>query len=434
MKRKYQLDYSIERDSDRCAAITTIIDSLETDPTPTELEQMASYILYGKDENGQNAIQRNETIDKDKRYKSYKTKDDKVQSLDEIMEAPSFDERNIRSAYKRDAYVAPKPCIRKPKYDKVTGEMIDPGDSDIPGMREQWEIIDRWQRMLDIAQGRIAPTENDTIVSDPYRIYQLKHNLIDIRKHQYYLKDAYKPTLHFQNMDHPKTQFYDWTGDACYWISREEWQNKVDHAYTSRVSKNLADYETRGSGETLEVKWVVYRHTFDWENPLHIRALLNHYYTLYDAMRDKLDTYARTLLWDFDRYASLCNFSELRLFLIELRKQGLAYDDILEEMRARYAMEYSPNYLVSIISTEVPNRIAQIAKKLRLEIDTPPEQRKKCNRCGRNLPQHPIFFSRNNAHKDGLSNVCKECDRKLRIEKGVVHGARDYRTKDPTVS
>lgn len=121
-------------------------------------------------------------------------------------------------------------------------------------------------------------------------------------------------------MDHPKTQFYDWTGDACYWISRAEWQNKVDHAYTSRVSKNLADYETRGSGETLEVKWVVYRHTFDWENPLHIRALLNHYYTLYDAMRDKLDTYARTLLWDFDRYASLCNFSELRLFLIELRK------------------------------------------------------------------------------------------------------------------
>jgi len=37
--------------------------------------------------------------------------------------------------------------------------------------------------MLDVAQGKIAPDENDTIVSDPYRIYQLKHNLIDIRKH-----------------------------------------------------------------------------------------------------------------------------------------------------------------------------------------------------------------------------------------------------------
>lgn len=73
-----KLDYSIERDSDRCAAITELIDSLEKDPTPTELEQMASYILYGKDENGQNAIQRNECTDSNKKYKSYLTKSEKV--------------------------------------------------------------------------------------------------------------------------------------------------------------------------------------------------------------------------------------------------------------------------------------------------------------------------------------------------------------------
>ncbi len=37
--------------------------------------------------------------------------------------------------------------------------------------------------MLDIAQGKVAANENDTLVTDPYRVYQLKHNLIDIRKH-----------------------------------------------------------------------------------------------------------------------------------------------------------------------------------------------------------------------------------------------------------
>lgn len=78
MKKKYSLDFSIERDIDRMQAVGEILDSLETNPTQSELEQMASYILYGKDENGKNSIQRNETIDKDKRYKSYKTKDDKV--------------------------------------------------------------------------------------------------------------------------------------------------------------------------------------------------------------------------------------------------------------------------------------------------------------------------------------------------------------------
>ena len=433
MKKKYSLNFSIERDTDRLAAVEEILDTLDTDPSPTELEQMASYILYGKDEEGKNSIQRNETIDKDKRYKSYKTKDDKVQSLDEIMETPGFDEQQLQSAYKRSAYTAPKPCINKPKYDKKTGELVDIGDADVPGMIEQWEIIDRWQRMLDIAQGKVPPQEDDALITDPYRIYQLKHNLIDIRRHQYYLKDSAKPAIHFQNLDHPKTQFYDWCGDSFYWISYNEWEKRVTHSYTSRISRNLADYETRGEGDQLEVKWVVCEHTFDWENPKHVRALLNQYCVLYDALQEKIDTYGRTLLWDFDRYVSMCNFSELRLFLIELRKQGMAYDDILEEMRARYAIEYSPNYLVSIISNEVPKKIAQVAKMERLQIETPKEQCKKCIHCGRTLPADLLFFSRNNAHKDKLSNTCKECDKVNRIKRGVINSDGDLRKKDPTL-
>lgn len=433
MKKKYSLDFSIERDTDRLRAVQQILDELPTNPSPTELEQMASYILYGKDENGKNSIQRNETIDKDKRYKSYKTKDDKVQSLDEMMEVPGFDEQQLRSAYKRDSYTVPKPCIRKPKYDKKTGELIDIGDADVPGMVEQWEIIDRWQRMLDVAQGKVAANENDTLVTDPYRIYQLKHNLIDIRKHQYYLKDSAKPTLHFQNLDHPKPQFYDWSGDAFYWIPYPEWEYRVNHSYTTRISKDLKDYETRGEGDQLEVKWVVCEHHFDWENPLHVHALLNYYYLLYDALHDKLNTYGRTLLWDFDRYVSLCGFSELRLFLIDLRKQGMDYKDILEEMRARYAIDYSPNYLASIISKEIPKKIAQTAKMLRLEQDTPPEQRKKCIHCGRLLPMDLLFFSKNNAHKDKLSNTCKQCDKAVRIKRGVINKDGDLRKKDPTL-
>ena len=52
LKKKYSLDFNIVRDIDRMHAIENILDGLETNPSPTELEQMASYILYGKDENG----------------------------------------------------------------------------------------------------------------------------------------------------------------------------------------------------------------------------------------------------------------------------------------------------------------------------------------------------------------------------------------------
>ena len=110
------------------------------------------------------------------------------------------------------------------------------------------------------------------------------------------------------------------------------------------------------------VKWVVCLHTFDWENPLHVRAIMTHYHTLYESMKEKLNTYGRTLLWDFDRYVDLCGFSELRLYLINLRKQGMQYEEIAEEMFRTYNFVYSMNYLASVFSNEIPNRIAKMAK------------------------------------------------------------------------
>ena len=38
MKKSYSLDFSIERDTDRVAAVKAILDSLDKDPSPTELE------------------------------------------------------------------------------------------------------------------------------------------------------------------------------------------------------------------------------------------------------------------------------------------------------------------------------------------------------------------------------------------------------------
>jgi len=79
------------------------------------------------------------------------------------------------------------------------------------------------EHVIAVNEGKVPPDDTTTILKDSYRLYQLKHNLIDLRRHQYYLKDAYKPTLHFQAIDHPKAQFYDWTSDSFYWIPLTEW-------------------------------------------------------------------------------------------------------------------------------------------------------------------------------------------------------------------
>jgi len=123
----------------------------------------------------------------------------------------------------------------------------------------------------------------------------------------------------------------------------------------------------------MEVKWVVRHHTFDWENPLHVRSLINVYDLLKDQMKAKLDTYGRTLIWDFERYREMAQFSPLREFLLDLKLDRIPYDDILEKLQIKFGIVYNKNHLCTILSREIPEKIAETAKKHRLLIDTPLE-------------------------------------------------------------
>lgn len=421
MRKKYSLDFSIERDTDRLRAVSDILDMMPTNPSPTELEQMASYILYGKDENGQNSIHRHETTDDgQRRYKTFQRASEKVISLDELLENPLFDHEQIKSPHKRDPYKKPMRTIHRPKYDKQTGEMIDPGDSNIPGMVDLWETIDRMDKWIMQLEGKLPPDEDTLLFDDSYRLYRLKHSLVDLRKTQYDLLDAYKPCLHFQNLDHPKTQFYHFDSDAFYWVSREDWQYKVDHAYTTLISKDIKDYEVRVKDGKEEVKWVVCKHKFNWENPRHVAAFITYYSDLKLQLWEKLDTYGRTLFWDFDRYWSLAGLSKMKSRMLELRLLKVPYEDIIDCIAAEYGVIFHNNHLTTVFQTEIPRKIALVAAKLRLEVETAQEQKIQCARCQQWLPANPLFFSRNNARKSKFARHCKECERKIRIEKGVV--------------
>lgn len=422
MRKKYSLDFSIVRDTDRLHAVEEILDKMPTDPNPTELEQMASYILYGKDENGKNSIQRNETTDDgQKRYNTYQRASEKVMSLDELLENPMFDHEQVKSPHKRDPYKKPVRTIHRPKYDKQTGKLIDIGDADIPGMTQLWDSIDRMDKWIMQLEGKLPADEDTLLFDDSYRLYRLKHCLVDLRRTQYDLLDSYKPVLHFQNMDHPKTQFYHLDSDSYYWVSRAKWQDKVDHAYTSLISKNIKDYEVRVNekGEE-EVKWVVYHHNFDWENPKHIAAFITYYQDLKLQLWDKLDTYGRTLFWDFDRYRKLMGLSPLKDRMLELRIQRIPYEEIIECIAAEFGIVFYTNHLTNIFQNEIPKKMAATAAKIRLEIETPPEEKIECGKCGKMLPANPLFFSRNNARKSKFARFCKDCERQIRIEKGVV--------------
>jgi len=88
-------------------------------------------------------------------------------------------------------------------------------------------------------------------------------------------------------------------------------------------------------------------------------------------MREKLNTYGRTLIWDFERYREMAQLSPLRNFLLDLKIDRIPYDNILEQLQIKFGIVYNKNHLCTILSKEIPEKIAETAKKHRLLIDTP---------------------------------------------------------------
>lgn len=436
MKKPYTLDYTIERDTDRMAHVKNILDTLETDPPANDIEQMATYILYGKDENGVSSLRRGEVYNNSKRYNSYKTSDDYVLSFDELVENPATDEQEFRDAYTRDVYKKKTPTIRRPKFDRKTGELIDPGDSDVPGMVELWERLDHFDKWLHILQGKLPQDENFLVFEDDYRLYRLKHNIIDMKRTQYYLKDAYKPTIHFQKLDHPKAQYYDWDGESAYWISFEEWERRTSHTYTHTISQNIGDYETRELPDgSVEVKWVICKHNFDWENYRHVYALMNNFDRMREFLKDKLDTYGRTLIWDMERYLDMAPLSPIYRAVALKTMQQMPREQICAELLEEFGVAYNPYYVSTLIANNIPKIIARTAARNRLECETPESEKKICKDCGQAFPRHPIFYTKNSGRKDGLSPRCRECERKRRIRRGeqLEYDGRQKDTYLPTM-
>lgn len=422
MKKKFSLNYDIYSDQDRVKEINKILDNLNSTPSNSDLELMANYILYGKDENNTNAIQRKETYEEKKRYNSFKKASEKVESLDAIMDNPMMDQIGFKAMDEKYVYKKIKPSIKRPKFNKE-GQLTDLGDSQIPGMEQLWESIDRLQKIINIADGKIPPDENP-IITDSYKLYKMRHQLIELRRDQYYLKDLFAPTIKFLNCKPSSPQLIDWDSDSFYWISKEEWEKKINSSYL-KLSKNPNDYEWREDGM---VKWVVRHHTFDWENPTHIKYLIDNYSAIWQMAYDQPYSDARILIMDFDRYQTMANLSPLRQHILNRKIDKWTYLNILRELDKEWNIQYNENHICTIVTTEIPQKIAKIARRNRLLLETPIEERKTCTICKKALPKDYLFFGKNSGRRDGFSSSCKECEKKRRIKRGEqINGDRRFK-------
>lgn len=243
MNLLHNLDYTLYTDVERVSAAANIINQNEeelivaldsahrkagTNPSTssplrrnapsayTQLEKLADYILYGK--NSQkltNLVQQKRILKPQTIHDSYNKK--KAESLEALQESPDFptQEANLKSYEEKNSYTNPRPTIKRPSADGT-----DPGDSLIPGMVELWNSIDRIERQLRIWHGQVQPaTEEEQLILTTWNgllAYRKNHLLIDLRKHQYYLKNSYCPPIPAHHT-FPHSTPINWFSNAGYW-------------------------------------------------------------------------------------------------------------------------------------------------------------------------------------------------------------------------
>ena len=147
---------------------------------------------------------------------------------------------------------------------------------------------------------------------------------------------------------------------------------------------------------------------------------------------EKLDSWGRTLIYDFDRYFDMAKFSPVREYILTRKIDKAPYPDIVEELQEKFGLKYNENHLCTILSREIPEKMAAAATKHRMLLTTPQEERKRCFTCKQWLPRNNYFFATNNSRKDKFASNCKECERKKRIAKGG-QSEHDRRNKDSQV-
>lgn len=434
MKKSYSLDYDIFLATDRNKAVAEILDNLETDPSPTDLEQMADYILFGKDEKFLSARDRKEILQPKRRYNSWSTKDEKNESLDALLEdpntAPEIEMKTSSESDKGPRYKVIKPSIKRPTYDEE-GNMIDPGDSDVPGMVELWERIDTLQERYDMYRGKIPP--NDYVRNHPigkYQLYKYGHMLIDIKRHQYYLKDSHRPTLKFFNAQHPGKQTYDFNTDTGLWLRPEEWCARKRNPKPSDLPQ--PSLEDTPEDENGNLFWKISENTLDYENPAHIIALLDNYVNLLKHSYASPGSSTRAICFDVERLVEESDLDDVEQFVLE---QRVAHRNIfvIQNALAEEGLEFSELQIRTMMREKIPKKLAATATRLRLESDLASGRIEglECSKCHKVLPKDAFYFARSRDKRTGFCSQCKVCQRESRDARLRAKGQKPHRKVSP---
>lgn len=256
-----------------------------------------------------------------------------------------------------------KNIIFQPKI-SITQKDLDT----IPCLKQLRETIEVWEGALKRASG----------TRDAYII---KKALIEMRKEQYIIKQAYqKPIL----------------------------PNKITHLIKTPIQLEDTSYL---DGQEIVVQGV------SLMSPVVTSAILCNYSRLKEDSYDQFDGDTWYLIQIFE---DICDkaLKDFPIYqrIVELKIDKMQNVDIQKILKEEFGTTYSIEYISSLWRNKIPKLIAETATEefLIWEYEQNGYPMKRCSKCGELKPAHNQFFSKNKTSRDGWYSICKKCRNKAR--------------------
>ena len=349
-----KLDYSLQSPEERNELVKKI---LEENPEPNEkyLEILADYLVLCMEKQER----KKRKILTDNRMTTVNKRETSFESLVSQLENG---EDGIYNLITNDKQIIFQPKVTITKKDL----------EEIPFLKQLRDTIDIWEQKLKHSQGRDA--------------YIIKKALIEMRKDQYIIKNAYRKPIQLNN-----------------------------HMMYSKHYIKLLD-----TTHELDENGFPIPEGVSLLNPKICSMILCNYSKLKENSWDILMGDTWHLMFDFDKLCgeALKNYPLYEKIVI-YKIDGLQNIEIQERIQKEFGIKHSLEYISSLWRNKIPKLIASAAEDEWLEnyyLNVKKGQYKKCSRCGQIKLAHNKYFSKNKTSKDGFYSICKECRNKKRKE------------------
>lgn len=442
MINRLHLDFQLETAIERREFLNEYLKRTEFQVKPLseeELEMCGNYLLWGKDEDGKNSVQKKIVEIKTKKGTWDKKEDE---SLDALLEQPTFNEAQTFNTTGAPTKITREVFSRSKALKEAPPQLI-------PIFKDLFYQIDKFDLTLnyyDLAHGKrknppreellqqFTPEEQLQLQEEAsslnqYKYLKMRHLLVELRRQQFTLKDSYSSII--QRHTVPSAQFLptniSFENEVVvfpFGVNAEK-KNKISslifrdnydpNSYTEEELKLISKYiwEKKEQFSNITSNQFI----IDFRNLEHIYNIFQLYYDLEDeTFKKELESETDSLLNTLKFYIKKANLSDIHREILELKIQKKRNQDISSYINQKYNKSYTSNYISTIFRQKIIREINEAAQYHEELINNIffPENFKKCNDCGEILLCSTHNFVKKSRSKDGYANRCKRCDKKIR--------------------